>query len=642
MRAERANLVASICAFLQDIHPESASLQELGARFHFSPFHLQRAFKAATGITPRQFSAQLRSERFKAQVRGGQRISDAIYAAGYGSSSRVYERSDQTLGMTPTAYRRQGAGMTVFFSVVACPLGFLLVAATERGICKVSLGDCAQPLIDDLGEEFAAAERIRDDDGVGFWTERILAYLKGWQPHLDLPLDVRATAFQIKVWQQLQRIPVGETRTYSEVAAAIGQPTAARAVANACASNPAALVIPCHRIIRKDRGKHLALYTDLPPQPAIDKLPHVFDLAVPKWCTYFGIDPQEYDAWRTQGFLMKEKRRFEAVGLLPEDLPPFRSGYARGAQLWLYEQPTDYYRRHLLLHEGTHAFMYHALGGCGPPWYMEGMAELLGTHAYGDGRITVAYFPASRDEVPMLGRIRMVQDAFKEGRALNLPDILAFDTRKHTDNEAYGWCWAAAAFLDGHPQYRERFRELYRHVAAPNFNRKFAEAYREDWPHLIEEWQLFVATLEHGHDVARMAIDFTPCKPIDSGTARFTVRADHGWQNTGLRLEQGVPYSVAARGRYQVADQPQIWWCEPGGVTIRYYDGRPLGMLLAAVRPDEGAAGGVTPLIRPVAIGLRKAITPEASGTLYLRINDSAGELDDNAGELEVEIAVAR
>ena len=252
--SERANLVANICSYLQEVHPESVSLGELGQRFHVSPFHLQRTFKAATGITPRQFSEALRIEAFKAQVRRGQRITDAIHAVGYGSSSRLYERSDEKLGMTPSTYKRGGAGATIFYSVVACPMDFLLVAATERGICRISLGDCAEPLIDDLEAEFAAAERVRDDDGVGFWTERIIAYLQGWQPDLDLPLDLRATAFQIKVWQQLQKIPLGETRTYSEIAAAVGQPTAVRAVANACARNPAALVIPCHRIIRKDRS----------------------------------------------------------------------------------------------------------------------------------------------------------------------------------------------------------------------------------------------------------------------------------------------------------------------------------------------------------------------------------------------------
>lgn len=252
--AERADLIRRVCAYLQEIHPQTVSLQALGERFHISPFHLQRSFKAAAGITPRQFADSLRLEHFKAQVRSGERITDAIHAVGYSSSSRLYERSDEQLGMTPSTYRKGGAGMTIFYSAVSCPLGWLLVAATERGVCKVSLGDEPQPLIDDLAVEFSAAERLRDDDGVGYWSGKIVAYLEGWQPDINLPLDLRATAFQLKVWRELQAIPVGETRSYSEVAAAIGQPSASRAVAGACARNPIALLIPCHRIIRADKG----------------------------------------------------------------------------------------------------------------------------------------------------------------------------------------------------------------------------------------------------------------------------------------------------------------------------------------------------------------------------------------------------
>lgn len=250
----QTQLVAQVCQYLLEIHPQSASLPELGARFTMSPYHLQRVFKRATGISPREYAANLRLEEFKAQIRAGERVTDAIYGAGYNSSSRLYEQSDEKLGMTPTAYRKGGAGMTVFYSAVPCPLGVLLVAVTERGICKLSLGDAPAPLLADLEAEFARAERIQDDEGVGYWVGRIIAYLEGWQPELSLPLDLRATAFQLKVWRELQAIPVGETRSYSEVAAAIGQPTASRAVANACARNPVALVIPCHRIIRADKG----------------------------------------------------------------------------------------------------------------------------------------------------------------------------------------------------------------------------------------------------------------------------------------------------------------------------------------------------------------------------------------------------
>ena len=253
LNEHQAELVAQVCRYLHEIRPDTASLPALGARFHISPYHLQRTFKRATGVSPREYAENLRLEDFKANLRNGERITDAIYGAGFGSSSRLYEQSDEKIGMTPSAYRKGGAGMTIFFSAVPCPLGFLLVAVTERGICKLSLGDAPEPLVADLEAEFARSERIGDDQGVGFWVERVIAWLEGWQPNLDLPLDIRATAFQLKVWRELQAIPVGETRSYGELAAAIGQPTASRSVANACARNPVALVIPCHRIIRADR-----------------------------------------------------------------------------------------------------------------------------------------------------------------------------------------------------------------------------------------------------------------------------------------------------------------------------------------------------------------------------------------------------
>ncbi len=245
-------LAARVCRYLRDIQPRAASLEALGRRFHLSPFHLQRMFKRATGSSPHQYARSLRLEAFKAKLRAGESITDAIMGAGYGSSSRLYADCDENLGMTPTAYKKRGAGMAILYSVVPCSLGLMLVAVTERGLCKISLGDSADPLINDFAAEFAKAERQRDDETLGYWVNEILAYLDGWQPQLNLPLDLRATAFQLKVWRALQAIPVGETRSYGDIADAIGQPTASRAVANACARNPVALVIPCHRIIRRD------------------------------------------------------------------------------------------------------------------------------------------------------------------------------------------------------------------------------------------------------------------------------------------------------------------------------------------------------------------------------------------------------
>jgi AraC family transcriptional regulator of adaptative response/methylated-DNA-[protein]-cysteine methyltransferase len=230
--------------------PEQApTLSELGAQLGVSPFHLQRVFKRAIGISPRQYAEACRLSRLKDRLKQGDTVTTALYEAGYGSSSRLYEQAPARLGMTPATYQRGGAGATIGYTVASCALGQLLVAATARGICFVSLGDDQAALEAALAGEFPAATLQRDDDTLGEWVGAILRHLSGEQPQLGLPLDVRATAFQWRVWDALLAIPYGSTRTYGEVAAALGQPTAARAVARACATNPVALVVPCHRVV---------------------------------------------------------------------------------------------------------------------------------------------------------------------------------------------------------------------------------------------------------------------------------------------------------------------------------------------------------------------------------------------------------
>lgn len=389
--------------------------------------------------------------------------------------------------------------------------------------------------------------------------------------------------------------------------------------------------------IRTIEGKRLTLLTDLAPAGAVDELPAVFDKAFPQWCAYFGVPAARHADWHATGRLMKDKELFLRLGLLPRSLPAFENGFSFNLDLWVYDQPSDYYRRHLLLHEGVHSFMNTVLSSCGPPWYMEGMAELLGTHRWKDGRIELGWFPAHRDDVPMWGRIKIVRDAFAARRAKRLADVLNYDPRTQPGVEAYGWCWAAAAFLDGHPRYRSRFRTLPKWVRQPDFNERFRRLMGDDWDGLAEAWQVFVADLEYGYDLERTAMDFTPGKPLGPAGARVTIQADRGWQNTGIALAEGAAYRLRAAGRYHVADRPQIWWCEPNGVSIRYYHGRPLGILLAAVRPERPAPGP-SPFIAPLPVGLGTDLTPNHAGTLYLRINDSGAELHDNAGTLGVEI----
>lgn len=277
------------------------------------------------------------------------------------------------------------------------------------------------------------------------------------------------------------------------------------------------------------------------------------------------------------------------------------------------------------------------LGSCGPPWYAEGMAELLGTHRWRDGRLTLGYFPADRDDVPMWGRIKIVRDAFAERRARRLPDVLAYNPATQPGREPYGWCWAIAALLDGHPRYQERFRTLPRLVNRPDFTDQLRRLLGPDWDHLAEDWQVFVADVDYGYDFQRTAIDFSPGRPIAPTGGRATIHADRGWQNSGIALKAGTTYRLLAAGRYQVAAEPKPWWCEPNGVSIRYYRGQPLGILLGAVLPDAPAPGPC-PLIVPVPVGLQSTLSPQHSGTLFLRINDSGAELHDNAGTLAVEV----
>ncbi len=250
----QVEMVQRACRYIEAQDEASVTLALLSERVGISAFHLQRVFKSVMGITPRQYADACRIQKFKTRVREGDSIAGAMYDAGFSSSSRLYSRAPSELGMTPATYGRGGRGAVINYTIAQCALGHLLVAATERGVCAVRLGDSEDALQIDLKDEYPAAEIKRADDAMAKSIQSVLDYLAGKQPRLDLPLDIQATAFQWKVWESLRAIPGGETRSYSEVAKSVGRPNAVRAVARACASNPVALVIPCHRVIREDKS----------------------------------------------------------------------------------------------------------------------------------------------------------------------------------------------------------------------------------------------------------------------------------------------------------------------------------------------------------------------------------------------------
>ena len=248
------SLIDRARAYLDARRGERTTLEELGRAVGASPFHLQRSFKRELGLSPKDYQQALRLEDTKRALNNGSRVTDAVFEAGYGSLSRFYEKAAAGLGMAARAYRAKGKGLVISYTTFSSPLGWILLAATARGLCSVKLGDKSETLEKMLAAEFSEAEINEDRRGLKEARDRILGFLSGDATLVKLPLDIRGTVFQQRVWTALRQIPRGETRTYKDIAASIGAPKAVRAVGSACGANPVALVIPCHRALRTDGG----------------------------------------------------------------------------------------------------------------------------------------------------------------------------------------------------------------------------------------------------------------------------------------------------------------------------------------------------------------------------------------------------
>jgi AraC family transcriptional regulator of adaptative response/methylated-DNA-[protein]-cysteine methyltransferase len=254
-RDTQVEMVLKVCQLIEDSisgGEGNVSLEFLSEETGMSPHHLQRTFKSILGITPKQYATALKIKSFKEQVQRGEDVTGAMYEAGFGSSRALYEKAADKLGMTPAAYKSKGKGMKISYTVTDSDLGKMLVAKTERGICSVTFGDKETELVENLKNEFSAAEITEDKSGLNTAVKSILNLLDGKEKRFALPLDIQATAFQLQVWETLRKIPYGETRSYKQVAESIGKPSAVRAVARACATNPTALITPCHRVVREN------------------------------------------------------------------------------------------------------------------------------------------------------------------------------------------------------------------------------------------------------------------------------------------------------------------------------------------------------------------------------------------------------
>jgi AraC family transcriptional regulator, regulatory protein of adaptative response / methylated-DNA-[protein]-cysteine methyltransferase len=255
MSMNEARRIQDVCRHIERHIEQPLWLSDLAAIAAMSKYHFARRFKAIVGVTPKQYVANARLRRFKAGLSSKHNVDSAIYDSGYGSSSRLYEKAALRLGMTPAQYRKSGEGVSISYAVLSTPVGLMMIGATDRGICSIAFGDSEQALLTRLRGEYrnASIEPMKNPAHPQFdgWIEAIRRHLAGEQPGLDLPTDIRATAFQMRVWSYLQTIPYGKVLSYAEVAQAVCSRKAARAVASACARNPLAVLVPCHRVIRE-------------------------------------------------------------------------------------------------------------------------------------------------------------------------------------------------------------------------------------------------------------------------------------------------------------------------------------------------------------------------------------------------------
>ena len=255
-RSKHLEVIDRVCGYIEANLDRKLTLSELSTHVGMSPYHFQRTFKRTIGISPRQFAETRRVAKMKRLLRSGQTVTRALYGAGFSSRSRLYEKTQNQLGMSPGMFRRGGEGLQIDYTIVNCPLGRLLVGATERGICALYMADSDAVVQRSLSEEYPVANLNRDDHRLREWVSVIMSYFAGQDSAVKLPLDIQATTFQWKVWKEIQSIPYGGTTSYSKIAAELGAPKAARAVARACATNPTSLIIPCHRVIGEDGALH--------------------------------------------------------------------------------------------------------------------------------------------------------------------------------------------------------------------------------------------------------------------------------------------------------------------------------------------------------------------------------------------------
>ncbi|MBX3419422.1 MAG: hypothetical protein KF851_17590 [Pirellulaceae bacterium] len=431
--------------------------------------------------------------------------------------------------------------------------------------------------------------------------------------------------------------------------------------------------------IRLISGQHLQIFTDIPTRDDIDELVNVFDAAVPQWCQQLGVGLNKTKNWSLVGFLMRDREKFKASGMLPDDLPNFPTGYNRGYHFWVAEQPGNYYTRHLVIHEGTHAFMQWFLGGSGPAWYSEGMAEKFGLHRWDNGELEINARLTHTDQCEYWGRPKFIREAVAKSQTIRLDQVFDLTAMSFYDVASYAWSWSACEFLSTHPLAADKYRKLPKHAdnTTPAFSAKLKSWFkRDEWNDLERDWQLYLSELNYGTTADRTAL-IPAGQGSEDSEVFFSLRADHSWQSVPRRVKPGEQIEFSVSGQFVVMQvDPQLplraqdfrdaerktqlavdndsndeainsheegqssettgtarvpVTSEATGISLRYYRGNRVGMLMAAVLKDDQT------LSAEIAIGAGTTFTANAEGVLVFRINESPAELFDNSGELRLQ-----
>lgn len=409
---------------------------------------------------------------------------------------------------------------------------------------------------------------------------------------------------------------------------------------------------PVVRVERNAQGLYqlesprLTLISDIPLDEELKSWPRLIEQSLEQWQQYHGVEAGRMKGWHIKAFLIGDRPRLTELGVL-DGLPDFEEGYQYGDLIYLREQPTVYYRRHLLLHEATHWIMWKLYGGGGPSWFMEGMADMHGTHYLNNGELKIGVIPRSIDQVARWGRLRMIDETLNRDQAPSMTEIFAYGNAREDHGVRYSWSWAATVFYTNHPKYGPMLKELYKKGIdySDSLTRSFREELDKEWKSVQVDWNGFISDLDFGYDLDRSrVVHFNgPLKPlVPSEPYGFSLATDRGWQSTGVSVDANRPVQISCSGDFQIkrtlSSKEMEWRTGPNGITYQFYRGNPLGCVIACiVSPDDPETTKRWSTLR---VGSGGTIVPKKSGELFLKVNESSSGLWDNEGKVSAEISV--